>query len=180
MLQNCDDNGMKYLFFDVINKTFKDSKGRIINNLKNNLLRVIISDKDDKITSYFQSEPNIDNEELNKYILPGPIFKINENQKNSIIKLFKLNLAIKEELEIKYQSSLKYLEKNFVKNSNEFCISNYIIKEDDEDDELVVMITNLLKINKIKSNGQMFAKEGLLQSAYDYYIVVKKKHVKNK
>ena len=180
MLQNCDKYGMKYLFFDVINKTFKDSKGRIINNLKNNLLRVIISDKDDKITSYFQSEPNIDNEELNKYILPGPIFKINENQKNSIIKLFKLNLAIKEELEIKYQSSLKYLEKNFVKNSNEFCISNYIIKEDDKDDELIVMITNLLKINKIKSDGQMFAKEGLLQSAYDYYIVVEKKHVKNK
>ena len=99
-----------------------------------------------------------------------------ENQKNSIIKLFKLNLAIKEELEIKYQSSLKYLEKNFVKNSNEFCISNYIIKEDDEDDELVVMITNLLKINKIKSDGQMFAKDGLLQSSYDYYTVEEKKH----
>ena len=122
ILLKCDLNRMKYLFFDVINKTFKDSNGNITNNLKNNLLKVIISDKDDKITSYFPSVPNIDNEELNKYILPGPIFKINEEQKNSIIKLFQFNLGLKEGLEIKYQRSLKYFEKNFVKNVNEFCI----------------------------------------------------------
>ena len=173
MIQNCDLNGMKYFFFDVINKTFKDNKGNIINNLKNNLLRVIIPVKDDKITRYFQSESIIDMKELNKYILPGPIFKINEKQKNSIIELFKLNLGLKTELEIKYQRSLLYFEKNFVKNYNEFCISNYIIEQEDES---VVMINRLLKINVIQKNGQMFCRGGLLQSSYDYYTVEEKKH----
>ena len=163
---------MKYLFFDVINKTFKDSKGNIINNLKNNVLRVRISGKDDKITSYFQNVPIIDDEKLNKYTLPGPIFKINENQKKSIIKLFKSNLGNKVKAEIKYQRSMMKFEKNFVKNSNEFCISNYVIEDHDES---VAMINKMLKIIIIKKNGQMFNKEGLLQSAYDYYTVVEEK-----
>ena len=177
ILLKCDLNRMKYLFFDVINKTFKDSNGNITNNLKNNLLKVIISDKDDKITSYFPSVPNIDNEELNKYILIGPIFKINEEQKNSIIKLFQFNLGLKEGLEIKYQRSLKYFEKNFVKNVNEFCISNYVREINEES---VAMINHFLKIIMIKKNGQMFGKLDLLQSGYDYYAVVKAKHVINK
>ena len=134
-------------------------------------MRVIIPVKDDKITRYFQSESIIDMKELNKYILPGPIFKINEKQKNSIIELFNLNLGIKTELEIKYQRSLLYFEINFVKNANEFCISNYIIEQDDES---VVMINRLLKINIIQKNGQMFCRAGLLQSSYDYYTVVEK------
>ena len=179
MVKKCKSNGMKYIFYDITNDCFKDDKGNKITKLKQHLLR--LKSVQQKITYYFKNKEiiNINNKTSEQ---DSKIF-INNAQKATIIKLFQRNLKQQgyeleeHNLDIQYQNTQTNLNSDFIQNNDEFCVAEY---EDKEYTGSIAMITNLIKVNLIKSNGQIFAYNNKLKNKYDYYKVVQKDNENDK
>ena len=188
MLKGCKKNRMKYFFFDITNDCFKDEKGNIINKIKQNSFRLKPFPYK-KITDYFKNKEIIniskssEQSHVNNNDSKGSKILINDAQKNTIIKLFKMNLGQEEvdpegvELDIQYQNTQANINVNYLRNNNEFCVAEYVDKEYTGS---IAMITYLIKVNLIKSDGQIFAHNNMLKDKFDYYKVIQKECVNNK
>ena len=172
MIKKCKENNIKYIFFDVTNDIFLDDKCIKIDNLKPNLLSLssILPDIKNKIynlsiNDYFK---NIPDKVLNYEVLKGPLIKINEKQKNSIIKLFKNNLKLNFYPKLEYKYSMKWFTNQYVSKTKELCITK---ADDKKNENSIVMITYNLKMQLIKENGQTYAYNGNILNNYDYYVV---------
>ena len=176
IIDKCDRNGLKYFYFQVNEKIFRDARGNIITKLKPNLINPPPYHKHKNnysIEQYFKIKTKDNSKEtqyLSYEISIGPFIKINENQKITIIKIFKKHLKYKKSVEIKYQKSLNFFTSSLVEKINEFCVWDYI-----GDDQ--IYYNSILMYNKntnfliIKENGQAFLSNFKHSSKYDYYIV---------
>ena len=81
------------------------------------------------------------------------------------------------ELDIQYQNTQANINVNYLRNNNEFCVAEYVDKEYTGS---IAMITYLIKVNLIKSDGQIFAHNNMLKDKFDYYKVIQKECVNNK
>lgn len=191
MIDKCDINGLKYLFFDVINESFVNKYGNNINTLKPHLLNFsslnsTITNKN--INSYHKIEEfftpkvrtrNISNNEQNdikenKYF-NGPYIEINKNQKDSIQKFYANDLGLKYLPEIEYQYSIDMFKNKYREDRYRFSISNYRGDNENENKKSVVLYpSSYSKLYYIQENGGMLPYSGYYSDIYDYYAVVKK------
>lgn len=179
MAKKCVEKNIKYLFFDVLNKSFVNILGQKITKLKPNLSIINFSEKDispNQIESQdFLSKEcmnALDNEKLTLKLKKGPLFQINDNQKNTITNIIKEKLESKIGIELKYRYSADFLLSSFLEMKNRFCISKYYSDTNDINDEIncIVMITNFKKQYIIKENGEIDFCQGNFQKPFDYYI----------
>ena len=82
-----------------------------------------------------------------------------------------MNLGLEVEPEIIYLKSIEAFVYEYIKNKNEFCISKYEDK-DHRYTNSIVFITNSMKLNLIKENGEVYCNFGKLSDFYDYYKIV--------
>ena len=128
IIDKCDRNGLKYFYFQVNEKIFRDARGNIITKLKPNLINTPPYHKNKNnysIEQYFKIKTKDNSKEtqyLSYKISIGPFIKINENQKITIINIFKKHLKYKKSVEIKYQKSLNFFTSSLVEKINEFCV----------------------------------------------------------
>ena len=172
IIKKCKENNIKYIFFDVKNDIFLDDKYIKIDNLRPNLLSFssILPDIKNKIynlsiNDYFK---NIPDKVLNYEVLKGPLIKINEKQKNSILKLFKNNLKLNCFPKLEYRNSMKWFTNQYVSNIKELSITKC---DDKKNENSVVMIDFNLKMHLIKENGDIYAYQGNILNNYDYYVI---------
>ena len=155
------DKRIKYFFFDVKNKIFKDKDGQIIKKLKPNIGRSSISSNNKKgyhsLDEYFYTQKtiksnynskNFEKEPNTNIIAPtlkGPIFKINERQEKAIKIILKNDFNLLYEPKINYIYSMNSLNKTRI---CDFSISQ-LLKEKDT----LGMATRMNTFYSIKSNG---------------------------
>ena len=196
MIDKCDTNGLKYLFFDVINESFVDKYGNDINTLKPHLLNFsslnsTVTNKNinayHKIEEYFTqkvSTKDISNKKQNdikeNIYFNGPFIEINEKQKFSIQKFYVNDLGLKDKPEIEYQYSIDMFKNKYRENRYRFAISNYRGDNEDKNKKSIVLYpSSYSNIYCIKENGEMVQYLGYFSDIYDYYAVVKKNEEKS-
>ena len=194
MIDKCKKNGIKFLFYDVMNDYFKDNGGSKIIKLKLNLLsysEIINTTKIQiKIDNYFSRPQKIEIEKKNETsfpqnednkILQGPLIKFNEKQNNSIKIYFKNSLNLNYQPEIKYRFSMDCFNSKFVKDDKEFCLSKKEENNNSTDKDSIIMFTNFSISKIIGIKGTIYTYIGKYSKIYDYYEVIlktKKSHAK--
>ena len=188
MIQKCRENGMKYIFFNVTNKSFLDDCGNIIKSLKPYLLNVMPYKKN-AYHSILEYIPCIQNTDIKKEekkeeqfeiimkkhfdysIIKGPTVKLSEKQENSIKEIFRKNLGYKNKPILEYKQTLDIFINKLIENENSFCISKC---EDIENyDNSIIIIIDSLSNKIIKENGEIYPYSGKYPNIYDYYCVLK-------
>ena len=176
IIDKCDRNGLKYFYFQVNEKIFRDARGNIITKLKPNLINPPPYHKHKNnysIEQYFKIKTKDNSKEtqyLSYKISIGPFIKINENQKITIINIFKKHLKYKKSVEIKYQKSLNFFTSSLVEKINEFCVWDYMSDDQIYNNSISTHSKNT-NFPIIKENGQAFLFNFKHSSKYDYYIV---------
>ena len=173
-LRSCEKNRVKYFFFDVTNNCFVDNFGKIIKNLKLNLLSYIsicpqIKKKENigyTIEDFF---PVCDNG-IKLNTVQGPHIKINQKQDKSIKKFLKDNLELSFEPKIKYKFSLEGFVSTFLKNKKICCITKYEGKNKNLNQNSIVLHVDTMS-EEIKENGQIYNYSKYYSNIYDYYII---------
>lgn len=174
LIRKCEGKGLKYFFFDLTNNCFKDNDGRIIRNLKLNLLSYLsICPESKKSENINYTIPNffpVLKNEIKHNILNGPSIQPNEKQLKSIKKYLKSNLKLGDKWNIEYQFSLLGFHSDLLDYGNSFCLTKYEGKK--KNPNSIVLHVKSLRV-EVKENGQIYSYSQGYSKVYDYYIVTK-------
>ena len=115
--------------------------------------------------------PIFDNQ-LKLNILKGPFIEPNQKENESIKKYLKKNLQLSFQPNLKYKLSLEGFYSTLLKYSNVFCITKYVGKNKNINQNSIVLHVNSMS-KEIKENGQIYSYSRYYAKIYDYYIVTK-------
>ena len=184
ILRKCINNGVKYIFFDVINKSFIDEFGNKIENLKLYLISPppiypanMLGDNR-IIEEYFIKKPKQleENEAKEKQndtygIINGPLIELNKNQKDSIKKYFQQKFRYKNEPDIKYKNSRNCFVSKFLEKEKDFCISKYNGDDMINHFNSIVLLTYSSNHFLITNNGGILIYTDKYSNENDYYTI---------